>query len=61
MVYGFFYLRAGSQTDMYTKFRLVAVCLAVAIGAGIIGQLRKLSPYWKDEAPVEETFDPAYA
>ena len=30
---------AGSQTDMYTKFRLVAVCLAVAIGAGLIGQL----------------------
>ena len=30
---------AGSQTDMYTKLRLVAVCLAVAIGAGLIGQL----------------------
>ena len=33
------HLHAGSQTDMYTKFRLVAVCLAVAIGAGLIGQL----------------------
>ena len=30
---------AGSQTDMYTKLRLVAVCLSVAIGAGLIGQL----------------------
>ena len=30
---------AGLQTDMYTKLRLVAVCLAVAIGAGLIGQL----------------------
>ena len=46
MVYGFFYSRATqmhsrarSQTDMYTKLRLVAVCLAVAIGAGLIGQL----------------------
>ena len=39
MVYGFFYLCAGSRTDMYTKLRLVAVCLAVAIGAGLIGQL----------------------
>lgn len=28
---------------------------------GIIDQLRKLSPYWKDGAPVEEAFDPAYA
>ena len=33
------HLHAGSQTHMYTKFRLVAVCLAVAIGAGLIGQL----------------------
>ena len=33
------HLHAGSQTDMYTKFRLVAVCLAMAIGAGLIGQL----------------------
>ncbi|GEM_PF-768655 len=33
------YSRTGSQTDMYTKLRLVAVCLAVAIGAGLIGQL----------------------
>ena len=33
------YSRAGSQTDMYTKLRLVAVCLSVAIGAGLIGQL----------------------
>jgi len=33
------HIHAGSQTDMYTKFRLVAVCLAVAIGAGLIGQL----------------------
>ena len=46
MVYGFFYTRATqmhsrarSQTDMYTKLRLVAVCLAVVIGAGLIGQL----------------------
>ena len=46
MVYGFFYSRATqmhsrarSQTDMYTKLRLVAVCLAVVIGAGLIGQL----------------------
>ena len=33
----------------------------IEVVPGIIGQLRKLSPYWKDEAPVEETFDPAYA
>jgi hypothetical protein len=33
------YSIAGSQTDMYTKLRLVAVCLAVVIGAGLIGQL----------------------
>ena len=46
MVYGFFYpratqmhSRARSQTDMYTKLRLIAVCLAVVIGAGLIGQL----------------------
>ena len=46
MVYGFFYTRVTqmhsrgrSQTDMYTKLRLVAVCLAVVIGAGLIGQL----------------------
>jgi hypothetical protein len=49
MVYGFFlssaltcihvYSRAGSRTDMYTKLRLVAVCFAVAIGTGLIGQL----------------------
>ena len=46
MVYGFFYSRAinvhllaGSRTDMYTKLRLVAVCLSVAVGAGLIGQL----------------------
>jgi len=39
MVYGFFHSRAGSRTDMYTKLRLVALCLAVAMGAGLIGQL----------------------
>ena len=46
MVYDFFYTRATqmhsrarSQTDMYIKLRLVAVCLAVVIGAGLIGQL----------------------
>ena len=33
------YLRAGSRMDMYTKLRSVAVCLSVAIGAGLIGQL----------------------
>ena len=27
----------------------------------IIDRLRKLSPYWKEGAPVEEAFDPAYA
>ena len=31
--------RVRSQTDMNTKLRLVAVCLAVVIGAGLIGQL----------------------
>ena len=46
MVYSLFYSRATqmhsrarSQTDMYTKLRLIAVCLAVVIGAGLIGQL----------------------
>ena len=39
MIYGFFNSRAGSQSNMYTKLRLVAVCFAVAIGAGLIGQL----------------------
>ena len=46
----FFYRRAihvhslaGSRTDMYTKLRQVAVCLAVAIGAGLIGQLWAVS------------------
>lgn len=39
MVYGFFYARAGSLTDMYRKLRLVAVCFSVAIGAALIGQL----------------------
>jgi hypothetical protein len=33
------YSRAESRTDMYTKLRLVAVCFAVAIGTGLIGQL----------------------
>jgi hypothetical protein len=33
------YSRAGSRTDMYTRLRLVAVCFAVAIGTGLIGQL----------------------
>jgi hypothetical protein len=33
------YSRAGSRTDMYIKLRLVAVCFAVAIGTGLIGQL----------------------
>ena len=39
MVYGFFYLRLGSRADMHTKLRLIAVCLTVSIGAGLIGQL----------------------
>ena len=39
MVYGFSYLRVGSRSKMYTKLRLVAVCFAVAIGDGLIGQL----------------------
>ena len=39
MVYGFSYLRLGSRADMHTKLRLIAVCLAVSIGAGLIGQL----------------------
>ena len=39
MVYGFFYLRLGSRADMHTKLRLIAVCLTISIGAGLIGQL----------------------
>ena len=39
MVYGFFYLRLGLRTYMHTELRLIAVCLAVSIGAGLIGQL----------------------
>lgn len=39
MVYDFFYLHPGSRADMYIKLRLFAVCFAVAIGAGLIGQL----------------------
>jgi cysteine desulfurase len=33
----------------------------IEVVPGIIRQLRKLSPYWKDDAPVEAAFDPAYA
>ena len=33
------YLDAGLQTNMYKKLRLVAVCLAMAMGVGLIGQL----------------------
>lgn len=35
----FFNLHPGSRADMYIKLRLFAVCFAVAIGAGLIGQL----------------------
>ncbi|WP_404417685.1 cysteine desulfurase NifS [Marinospirillum sp.] len=33
----------------------------IEVVPGIIEQLRKLSPYWKEGAPVAEAFDPAYA
>ncbi|WP_114418383.1 cysteine desulfurase NifS [Marinospirillum perlucidum] len=33
----------------------------IAVVPGIIEQLRNLSPYWKQGAPVQDAFDPAYA
>ncbi|GAB2587101.1 cysteine desulfurase NifS [Nitrincola alkalisediminis] len=33
----------------------------IEVMPGIIAQLRSLSPYWKNNAPVQEAFDPAYA
>ncbi|MBB1486502.1 cysteine desulfurase NifS [Oceanospirillum sediminis] len=33
----------------------------IVVLPGIIDQLRTLSPYWKYNAPVKESFDPAYA
>ncbi len=39
MVYAFLCSGTELRINMYTKLRLVAVCFAVAIGAGLIGQL----------------------